>query len=247
MTLINNKSEMGQGVYTSLSMIVAEELDCDWQKVRVIAAPVDPVYDHTQFGSQVTRGKHQRPDRMAAPGPGRGYGPGHTGSGGGAKLAGRPGRLPYRERPSDPSRRPTSRLQQTGGESRGNDGSRPDRTQRSSALYPHRPSGTAVFGIDMQLPGMLVAVIAAQYGAITIKDGRVEQGNFDDYPLLHLDETPKIEVHIVPSSADPGGIGEPGVPPVAPAVANALFALSGARIRALPLTPDKVLAAMEKV
>jgi isoquinoline 1-oxidoreductase beta subunit len=92
--------------------------------------------------------------------------------------------------------------------------------------------------------GIIFGLTAALYGAITFKEGRVEQGNFHDYPLLPLDESPQIEVHIVPSTEDPGGIGEPGVPPVAPAVANALFAVSGARVRALPLTPDKVLAAM---
>jgi len=94
--------------------------------------------------------------------------------------------------------------------------------------------------------GIIFGLTAALYGAITFKDGRVEQGNFDDYPLLRLDETPQIEVHLVPSSEDPGGIGEPGVPPIAPAVANALFSLSGARVRSLPLTPDKVLAAQAK-
>ncbi len=94
--------------------------------------------------------------------------------------------------------------------------------------------------------GIVFGLTAALYGAITFKDGRVEQGNFDDYPLLQLNETPEIEVHIVPSSENPGGIGEPGVPPVAPAVANALFTASGARVRSLPLTADKVLAAMGK-
>ena len=94
--------------------------------------------------------------------------------------------------------------------------------------------------------GIVFGLTAALHGAITLKDGRVEQGNFDDYPLLRLDETPEIEVHIVPSSENPGGIGEPGVPPIAPAVANALFAVSGARVRSLPLTADKVLAAMGK-
>ena len=94
--------------------------------------------------------------------------------------------------------------------------------------------------------GIVFGLTAALHGAITFKDGRVEQGNFDDYPLLRLDETPEIEVHIVPSSDNPGGIGEPGVPPIAPAVANALFTASGARLRSLPLTADKVLAAMGK-
>ncbi len=94
--------------------------------------------------------------------------------------------------------------------------------------------------------GIVFGLTAALHGAITLKDGRVEQGNFDDYPLLRLDETPEIEVHIVPSTENPGGIGEPGVPPIAPAVTNALFAVSGARVRSLPLTADKVLAAMGK-
>jgi isoquinoline 1-oxidoreductase beta subunit len=85
---------------------------------------------------------------------------------------------------------------------------------------------------------------AALYDAITFKKGRVEQGNFDDYRLLSLDETPRIEVYIVESKEAPGGIGEPGVPPIAPAVANALFAATRARVRSLPLTSEKVLAAM---
>jgi isoquinoline 1-oxidoreductase subunit beta len=87
---------------------------------------------------------------------------------------------------------------------------------------------------------------AALHDAITLKDGRVEQGNFDDYPLLAMDETPRVEVHIVRSTEAPGGIGEPGVPPVAPAVANALFAATGARVRSLPMTRANVVAAMGK-
>jgi isoquinoline 1-oxidoreductase beta subunit len=86
----------------------------------------------------------------------------------------------------------------------------------------------------------------ALYDAITLEKGRVVQGNFDDYRLLALDETPRIEVHIVESNEAPGGIGEPGVPPIAPAVANALFAATRARVRSLPLTSEKVLAAMGK-
>jgi isoquinoline 1-oxidoreductase beta subunit len=87
---------------------------------------------------------------------------------------------------------------------------------------------------------------AALYDAITLKNGRVEQGNFDDYPLLAIDETPQVEVHIIPSTEAPGGIGEPGVPPVAPAVANAVFAVTGARVRTLPMTRANVMAAMGK-
>ena len=94
--------------------------------------------------------------------------------------------------------------------------------------------------------GIVFGLSAALYGAITFKNGRVEQGNFDDYPLVRMAASPKIEVHIVPSDEPPGGIGEPGVPPIAPAVANALFAVSGARVRSLPLTPEKIQAARQK-
>ena len=66
-----------------------------------------------------------------------------------------------------------------------------------------------------------------------------------DYPLLRMNEMPQVEVHIVPSKEKPGGVGEPGVPPIAPAVANAVFALTGARLRTLPMTPEAVLKAMK--
>jgi len=94
--------------------------------------------------------------------------------------------------------------------------------------------------------GIAFGLSATLHGAITLKGGRVEQDNFDTYPILRMNEMPKVEVHIVPSQDPPGGVGEPGVPPIAPAVANALFALTGIRVRSLPLTPDKVLQAMKK-
>jgi isoquinoline 1-oxidoreductase subunit beta len=71
--------------------------------------------------------------------------------------------------------------------------------------------------------------------AITLQDGRVKQSNFDDYEVLRLDEMPQVAVHIVPSQAKMGGIGEPATAPIAPAVANAVFALTGNRLRSLPL------------
>ncbi|HJW81247.1 MAG TPA: xanthine dehydrogenase family protein molybdopterin-binding subunit [Acidiferrobacterales bacterium] len=83
--------------------------------------------------------------------------------------------------------------------------------------------------------GIVYGLTAALKGEITIKDGRVEQGNFNDYPLLRLDEMPDIEVHIVKSSEHPGGVGEPGTPPIAPAVANAVFAATGKPVRKLPI------------
>lgn len=94
--------------------------------------------------------------------------------------------------------------------------------------------------------GIAFGLSAALYGAITLKNGRVEQGNFKDYPLLRMNAMPRVEVHIINSSEPPGGVGEPGVPPIAPAVANALFAATGARLRSLPMTPDKIKAAMNR-
>jgi isoquinoline 1-oxidoreductase beta subunit len=84
--------------------------------------------------------------------------------------------------------------------------------------------------------GIGFGLSAALHGAITIKDGAVEQSNFHDYPVLRINEMPRIDVHIVPSTADPSGVGEPGTPVIAPAVANALAAATGKRLRRLPLT-----------
>jgi isoquinoline 1-oxidoreductase subunit beta len=83
--------------------------------------------------------------------------------------------------------------------------------------------------------GMVYALTAALYGNITIDRGRVAQSNFHDYPMLRINEMPKVEVHILDSGEAPGGLGEPGVPPVAPAVTNAIFAATGKRIRTLPI------------
>jgi isoquinoline 1-oxidoreductase subunit beta len=74
----------------------------------------------------------------------------------------------------------------------------------------------------------------AMLGNITIKKGVVQQNNFNDYLVLHMDGTPDIETVVVPSSAAPSGIGEVGVPPIAPAIGNAIFALTGKRVRTLP-------------
>ena len=72
--------------------------------------------------------------------------------------------------------------------------------------------------------GVIFGITAALYGAITLKDGRVEQSNFDNYRMLRIGEAPKIEVYIVESTEAPGGMGEPGTSALAPAVANAIFA-----------------------
>ena len=80
---------------------------------------------------------------------------------------------------------------------------------------------------------------AALHGKITLKNGRVEQSNYHDYPVVRMNEMPVVEVHLLPGGDKPTGVGEPGTPPVAPAVANALFALTGKRARTLPLSTAK--------
>jgi isoquinoline 1-oxidoreductase beta subunit len=83
---------------------------------------------------------------------------------------------------------------------------------------------------------IVFGLTAALHGEITVKDGRVQQSNFPDYPMVLLADTPQIEVHIVASGIEHlGGVGEPGTPPVAPAVCNAVFALTGKRVRSLPI------------
>jgi isoquinoline 1-oxidoreductase beta subunit len=83
--------------------------------------------------------------------------------------------------------------------------------------------------------GIVFGLSAALYGEITFENGRVNQSNFHDYPLLRMNEMPVVEVAIVPSEEKSGGVGEPGVPPIAPAVCNAIFAATGKRIRRLPI------------
>jgi len=87
-----------------------------------------------------------------------------------------------------------------------------------------------------QMEGSVVwAVTAALYNQITIKNGRVEQGNFDDYPMLRMADMPHVEVHLVPSGGFWGGVGEPGAAPVAPAICNAMLAATGTPVRTLPI------------
>ena len=89
--------------------------------------------------------------------------------------------------------------------------------------------------IEAQMQSAVVfGLTAALKGEITINKGRVEQGNFDDYQMLRMNEMPKVEVHIVPSAEAPTGVGEPGVAPIGPAVANAIFAATGKRVHMLP-------------
>jgi isoquinoline 1-oxidoreductase beta subunit len=93
-------------------------------------------------------------------------------------------------------------------------------------------------GIKAQMEGAVVyGLSAALKGGITIAEGRVQQNNFYDFDVLRIQEMPAVEVHILPSQEAPTGTGEPGLPPVAAAVANAIFAATGKRIRRLPVQP----------
>jgi isoquinoline 1-oxidoreductase beta subunit len=90
--------------------------------------------------------------------------------------------------------------------------------------------------VQAQIQGAVIfGITAALYGEITLKDGRVEQTNFDTYQMLRMNEAPAIEVHIVQSSEPPGGMGEPGTSAIVPAVTNAIFAATGKRLRKLPI------------
>jgi isoquinoline 1-oxidoreductase beta subunit len=88
--------------------------------------------------------------------------------------------------------------------------------------------------------GIAFGLSAALFGEITFEKGRVKQRNFHDYPVLRMNEMPAVETYIVPSTDKMGGVGEVGVPPIAPAVANALFAVTGKRIRRLPIRAEDV-------
>jgi isoquinoline 1-oxidoreductase beta subunit len=81
----------------------------------------------------------------------------------------------------------------------------------------------------------MFGITAALYGEITLKDGRVQQSNFDNYQILRMNEAPSVDVHIVPSQEAPGGMGEAGTSLIVPAVANAIFAATGQRLRKMPV------------
>jgi isoquinoline 1-oxidoreductase beta subunit len=84
---------------------------------------------------------------------------------------------------------------------------------------------------------VMFGITAALYGEITLKDGRVEQANFDNYQVLRINEAPRVDVYIVPSQELPGGMGEAGTSAIVPAVTNAIFAATGERLRKLPIDP----------
>lgn len=114
----------------------------------------------------------------------------------------------------------------------------PDKAIRVHRVWCAIDCGLAVnpAGIRQQLEGAVVfGLSAALHGGVDIVDGQVQQSNFHDQPLIRLTDAPRVECLIMPATDHPEGVGEPGLPPIAPAVANALFALTGQRLRSLPL------------
>ena len=114
---------------------------------------------------------------------------------------------------------------------------RPDGLPRVERVVCAVDCGTAINPdvVRAQMEGGIgYGLAAALWSEVTLVQGRVQQRNFDDYRPLRIDDMPAVEVHIVPSGAAPTGVGEPGVPPIAPAVANAFFHLTGQRVRRLP-------------
>ena len=96
--------------------------------------------------------------------------------------------------------------------------------------------------IAAQMEGSIgFGLTAALYGAVTLKDGFVQETNFDNYPILRMNEMPTVETHIMRSANRPTGMGEPGVPPIAPAVANAMLILTGSPTTSLPILSGNAL------
>jgi isoquinoline 1-oxidoreductase beta subunit len=90
--------------------------------------------------------------------------------------------------------------------------------------------------------GIIFGLTAALHSEITLAKGRVQQSNFNNYRMMRINEAPKIEVHLIQSDEAPGGIGEPGTVAAAPALANALFAATGVRLRKLPIDRQALAA-----
>jgi isoquinoline 1-oxidoreductase subunit beta len=96
--------------------------------------------------------------------------------------------------------------------------------------------------VESQLEsGIVYGLTAALWGNVTLRGGRVQQRNFNDYRVLRINELPLLDVHVLTSDARPGGVGEVAVPPVAPALCNAIFAATGKRLRTLPIAAHDLI------
>jgi isoquinoline 1-oxidoreductase beta subunit len=101
-------------------------------------------------------------------------------------------------------------------------------------------------GVRAQIEGSLLFGISnALKERATFANGAIVQSNFHDYQVLRMDEVPEVEVYVVESTAFPTGVGEPGTTTIAPALSNAIFAATGARVRSVPLLPERVLKALQ--
>ncbi len=124
---------------------------------------------------------------------------------------------------------------------------------KSGAIQVHRVDVAVDCGpvvnpdpLEAQIQGAVaLGVSTALFEEVQFANGGVSSGNFDVYRILRMSENPEVNVHIVKSDEEIGGIGEPGIMPLAPAVANAVFNASGGRLRRMPFTPERVLAAIK--
>jgi isoquinoline 1-oxidoreductase beta subunit len=121
-------------------------------------------------------------------------------------------------------------------------------TKKNNRIVPTKITTVIDLGICInpdtvkaQTEGSIIMGLGAVYAGLNIKGGAIEQTNFDTYPLLRMSQTPEIVTHILKSDAAPDGAGETGLPTVAPALVNAIFDLTGKRIRKLPLDPGKIV------
>ena len=124
----------------------------------------------------------------------------------------------------------------------------------SAAISVHKVWAAGDPGIAVQ-PSIVAAQVEgaavmgtsqALFERVTIKQGVVQQANFNDYRVIRMAETPEVEVRVMASNNPPGGAGDVGLPPVAAAIGNAVAALAGVRLRHLPMLPERVLAALKR-
>ena len=288
-TIVAHRAEMGTGVRTSLPMVVADELEARWDRVKVVQAPAD----EARFGNQNVDGSRSvrhflEPMRrvgaaarqmLEAAAAARWSVPVaevqavqhevlHRASGrrlGYGELAAAAGQDPlaFRLNWLKDAPRYAAVLQLAAAQA---GWGKPMPAGRAQGIALHKSFGSivaqvaevsvtegqirvhrVVCAIDCGTvvnpdtvaqqveSSVLYGLSAALFGKIDIVGGVVQQSNFPAYPLVTLAQAPQVDTHIVPSTRPPAGVGEPAVPPVAPAVGNALFALTGKRLRALPL------------
>ncbi len=240
------KSEMGQGVRTTLPMILADELDADWTKIKLVQAMPGPDFQRLGTGGSGstsgswntlrTAGAAAREMLVATAAARWGVEASECRTRNSVVTHEPSGRtLPYRSLVADAAGLPVPESPKlksaAGGEI------------RVTRIVAAVDCGVAVnpLGIEAQIEsGVVWALSMALKGFMEWRDGSATAENFHDYEVLHLHETPVIETHIVASEGDsPYGMGEPTVCPVVPAVANAILAATGQRLRRLPFALEK--------